>query len=123
MHELFPATLASVAAARHAVQRYVAGLDVDVDGIMLAVTEAVANVVAHAYLDRAPGTVELSGAASPLEVTVVVRDHGRGLGDTGAGGGAGLGLPIIRRVAQRVELADGRDGVVLTMSFPRGSVA
>jgi len=120
MHELFPATLASVGAARRAVRRFAAELDVDLDGVMLAVTEAVANVVVHAYVDRAPGTVELSGEASAAELELVVRDHGGGLAAGGASRGAGLGLPIIRRLAQRVELDDAPDGVVLTMRFPRG---
>jgi anti-sigma regulatory factor (Ser/Thr protein kinase) len=119
MHELLPATLDSVATARRAVRRFAVDLEVDVDGMVLAVSEAVANVVAHAYVDGGRGVVELSGAASPLEVTVTVRDHGGGLaGDSP--GGAGYGLLIIRRLAQHVELADTRDGVALTMAFRRG---
>ena len=119
IHELYPATRASVGAARRAVRRFAADLGVDLDGVMLAVTEAVANVVVHAYVDRAPGTVELRGEASPAEVELVVRDHGGGLVAGGASRGAGFGLPIIRRLAQRVELDDAPDGVKLTMSFPR----
>ena len=119
MHELLPATLDSVATARRAVRRFAVDLEVDVDGMVLAVSEAVANVVAHAYADDGRGVVELSAAASPLEVTVTVRDHGGGLaGDSPSG--AGYGLLIIRRLAQHVELADTRDGVALTMAFRRG---
>jgi anti-sigma regulatory factor (Ser/Thr protein kinase) len=120
MHELLPATRDSVATARHAVDRFARDLEVDVDGMVLAVSEAVANVVAHAYVDDAPGVVELSAAASPLEVTVTVRDHGGGLGGADRAPGAGYGLLIIRRLAQHVELADTRDGVALTMAFRRG---
>ena len=54
MHELLPATLDSVAPARRAVRRFAAGLEVDLDGIVLAVSEAVANVVAHAYAEGEP---------------------------------------------------------------------
>lgn len=118
MHEQLPATLDSVGAARHAVMRFAADLEVDLDGMLLAVSEAVGNVVAHAYGDDAPGVVELSAGASPFEVTVTVRDHGRGLA-CGGNPGAGFGLKIIRRVAERVELSDGSDGVALTMEFPR----
>jgi anti-sigma regulatory factor (Ser/Thr protein kinase) len=119
MHELLPASLESVAVARRAVRRFVADLEVDVDGLVLAVSEAVANVVAHAYSEGRHGAVELSAAASPLEVTVTVRDHGRGLGN-GSPAGAGYGLLIIRRLAQHVELANTPDGVALTMGFRRG---
>ena len=121
MHELLPATLESVAVARRAVHDFAHDLEVDVDGVVLAVSEAVANVVAHAYLDGAHGMVELSAAASPFEVTVTVRDHGRGLGaKDGRTPGAGYGLLLIDRLAQHVELADTPDGVALTMGFRRG---
>jgi serine/threonine-protein kinase RsbW len=119
MHELLPATLDSVAQARRAVRRFARDLEVDVDGIALAVSEAVANAVAHAYVEDKPGIVEVTAAASPMEVVVTVRDNGRGLTDDGAGG-AGYGLVIIRRLAQHVELADTADGVALTMGFRRG---
>jgi anti-sigma regulatory factor (Ser/Thr protein kinase) len=119
MHELLPATLDSVADARRAVHAFAADLDVDLDGMVLAVSEAVANVVAHAYVEGSHGIVEVSAAVSPLEVTVTVRDNGRGLADARDGGGAGYGLVIIRRLAQHVELTDTPEGVALTMGFRR----
>jgi anti-sigma regulatory factor (Ser/Thr protein kinase) len=120
MHGRFPATLTSVGAARGAVRRFATGLGVDVDGIALAVSEAVGNAVAHAYDDEAPGSIEVSATASPSELTVTVRDHGRGLAAGNGNPGAGYGLTIIRRVAQHVELVDTPDGVELTMGFRRG---
>jgi anti-sigma regulatory factor (Ser/Thr protein kinase) len=120
MHEQLPATLASVATARRAVRRFVDDLEVDVDGIVLAVSEAVANVVTHAYPDRARGIIELSAGALPFEVTITVRDHGRGFTRGDTTGGAGYGLPIIRRLAQHVVVEESRDGVELTMRFRRG---
>jgi anti-sigma regulatory factor (Ser/Thr protein kinase) len=121
MHELLPATLDSVATARHAVRRFAADLDVDLEAIVLAVSEAVANVVTHAYVDGTHGTVEVSALASPFEMTVTVRDRGRGLTEGNGTAGAGYGLLIIRRLAQHVELAETPDGIALTMGFPRGS--
>ncbi len=120
MRELLPATRASVAEARGAVRRFATGLEVDLDGVLLAVSEAVANVVTHAYAEDENGEVELEAAASPFELTVVVRDQGRGLEAGGGNPGAGFGLRIIGRVAQHVELDDTRDGVSLTMGFRRG---
>lgn len=119
MHERLPATRESVGAARRAVARFAADLEVDVDDIMLATSEAVGNAVAHAYGDDAAGDVEVSAKASPTELTVTVRDHGRGLAAGNGNPGAGFGLNIIRRVAQRVELADTPRGVALTMAFAR----
>ena len=120
MHELLPATLESVASARRAITDFAEELEVDLDGLVLAVSEAVANVVSHAYVEGAHGIVDLSAAASPLELTVTVRDHGGGLSHGRRTPGAGYGLLIIRRLAQHVELADTNDGVALTMGFRRG---
>ena len=120
MHERFPATLRSVAAARRAIRHFAAGLEVDHDGVALAVSEAVGNAVAHAYGDDVSGSIELSASASPSELTVKVRDHGRGLAAGNGNPGAGYGLTIIRRVAEHVELADTPAGVELTMGFRRG---
>lgn len=90
------------------------------DGMALAVSEAVANAVTHAYEEGANGVIELSATVSPLEVAVVVRDQGRGLAAAAASEGAGLGIEIIRRLAQHVALDDSASGVALTMRFRRG---
>jgi anti-sigma regulatory factor (Ser/Thr protein kinase) len=119
LREELPAAPASVGAARRLLRRFAGDLGVDLDGVELAVSEAVANAVAHAYKDSR-GTVELQAAVAPYELQVVVRDHGCGMGGKENGGGAGFGLPIIRRLARHVEVADARPGVVLTMTFPRG---
>jgi anti-sigma regulatory factor (Ser/Thr protein kinase) len=119
MREELPAAPASVAAARRLLRRFAGDLEVDLDAVELAVSEAVANAVVHAYGDG-NGTVELQAAAAPYELEVVVRDHGRGLDGNGGNGGAGFGLPIIRRLARHVEFADAGPGVALTMTFPRG---
>jgi anti-sigma regulatory factor (Ser/Thr protein kinase) len=119
LQEQLPATVESVALARRSVRSFAAELEVDVDGMVLAVSEAVANVVTHAYGDDTRGVVELSATASPYEVAVVVRDHGRGLG-AGGPAGAGYGIEIIRRLAQHVALEDSERGVALTMRFRRG---
>jgi anti-sigma regulatory factor (Ser/Thr protein kinase) len=120
LQEQLPATVDSVAAARHAVRGFAADLEVDVDGMTLAVSEAVANVVAHAYEEGTGGVIELSATASPFEVAVVVRDRGRGLEAPRVSHGAGFGIEIIRRLAQHVALDDSPTGVALTMRFRRG---
>ena len=120
MQQSLPATVESVAVARHAVRRFVANLGVDMDGIALAVSEAVANAVVHAYDEGASGVIELSATASPMEVAVVVRDRGRGLRAARDTHGAGFGIGIIRQLAQHVSLDETPSGVALTMRFRRG---
>ena len=115
-----PAIADSVKVARQAVRRFASDLEVDVDAIVLAVSEAVSNVVMHAYpADAIPGDFELRGRASPSEVTLEIIDGGHGLGHGASTAGAGLGLVIIERLAEVVELADSPDGVALTMRFRR----
>jgi two-component system, sensor histidine kinase PdtaS len=119
MAEELPAAPASVGAARRLLRRFAGNLDVDLDAVELAVSEAVANAVVHAYEDR-EGTIEVRAAAAPYELRVVIRDRGHGMAEGGGNGGAGFGLAIIRRLARHVDIADTPDGVTLTMAFPRG---
>ena len=84
--------------------------------LKLAVTEAVANAVHHAYPPDSPGrvSVELSAGGGRLEIAV--SDEGRGLGDadltpdTGGLRESGMGLSIIRAIADEVEVGAGPDG-------------
>jgi anti-sigma regulatory factor (Ser/Thr protein kinase) len=115
-----PATPDSVGLARRIVTSFASDLEVDLEGIALAVSEAVANAIAHGYPEGDAGLVELSAGVSPFVLTITVRDHGCGLANGSSPSGAGFGLTIIRRVAQHVELTETVDGVSLTMAFPRG---
>jgi serine/threonine-protein kinase RsbW len=57
-----PALPASQSVVRHAVARWLEGAhwpEHGVEDITLAVTEAVANVIEHAYLDHDPGAIHL----------------------------------------------------------------
>lgn len=85
-----------------------------------AVSEACNNVVVHAYGGE-PGPLEVWIAPDGDEVTVSVRDVGRGLeaGDPGDPEiGDGVGLSLITALAERVDL-DGSpgEGTRLKMTF------
>jgi anti-sigma regulatory factor (Ser/Thr protein kinase) len=74
LDERLPATADGVWRARSAVRSFAAGLEVDLEGVLLAVSEAVSNAAAHAYPDGAAGAICLSATASPYELTVVGHD-------------------------------------------------
>lgn len=60
---------ASASEARHRVARWLASAnwpEVAAEDIVLAVNEAVANVIDHAYLDDAPGSVQVRCTIEPL---------------------------------------------------------
>jgi serine/threonine-protein kinase RsbW len=77
----------------------------ELNDISTAVSEACNNVVLHAYEgDEGPLEVEICG--QPGELLVAVRDRGRGIQphqQTARDGADGIGLPIIRALAESVE--------------------
>jgi serine/threonine-protein kinase RsbW len=90
----------------------VARLDEDaVADLKLAVTEACANAVRHAYPDDVDGTVHLRMSLEPETLTVEVADEGRGL-DAGELSGwdasrmreEGMGFTIMRAVVDELEI-------------------
>ena len=78
--------------------------------LKLALTEACTNSVRHAYDDR-PGTVEIVYQLEPDRLVVEVVDDGGGFepdrvasGDNGDLNEGGLGIAIIRAIADDVEI-------------------
>lgn len=98
----FPAVPASIPEARDVVAavaaRYGASWD-DLERIRLIVSEAVTNVVVHAY-DEPAGNVHVTAAVIAGELTVVVADDGCGLGSAAASPGLGLGLGLVANACE-----------------------
>jgi anti-sigma regulatory factor (Ser/Thr protein kinase) len=75
-----------------------------VTDVQLAVNEAIGNAVVHAYRDSAePGAFALEAHQNDQGLEVVVRDQGCGEPNR-ASTGAGLGLPLIRSIADDVSV-------------------
>src|SRR3954453_16730273 len=77
----------------------------------VAVTEACANVVVHAYDDD--GDMELDIVPHARVLTIVVRDEGRGFRprvSTGEAASWRLGMPLIASLTDGFEVAHGPDG-------------
>ena len=72
--------------------------------IRLAVTEACANVVVHAYPDGHHGPMEVIASKDEDTLTVLVRDWGRGIEPRPDSPGLGLGLSLIAALADSVQL-------------------
>jgi anti-sigma regulatory factor (Ser/Thr protein kinase) len=118
--EEFSAVPASVARARAAVASFAmaaGAIGPQLEAIRLAASEAITNVVRHAY--RAPGgTFQVSASRLPGEVWLLVADDGEGMRPGGDGRGLGLGLAVIAHLAddfQIVKRASG--GTELQMRF------
>ena len=73
------------------------------DEIVLAVNEACANAVVHAY-EGMQGHVDVVVEDQDEALIVVVRDAGVGMVPRAASPGLGLGLPMIAMVADSVQI-------------------
>jgi serine/threonine-protein kinase RsbW len=102
-----PARAENVAIVRHAIGALGEAIEIDaqtLSDIRLAVTEACTNVVVHAYPDGSEGPLEVLATLGGKQLTVVVRDEGKGIAARTDSPGLGLGLPLIASLAERVEL-------------------
>ncbi|HEX3468675.1 MAG TPA: ATP-binding protein [Candidatus Elarobacter sp.] len=106
-------------ALRHALAAFLSALDIEPplrEDIIIAVGEAVANAVEHAYHTGSSGTVELH-AATDAENTLMVDVFDRGAFiDRELREGRGLGLRIVRAIARAVSI-DTDGGTRIRMVF------
>jgi len=78
--------------------------------VKLAVSEACANAVIHAYPEGEPGLLDIEVSAQPKQLEVVVRDHGHGMAPRADSPGLGVGLPLMASLAESLELANRTGG-------------
>ncbi len=116
---ILPALPSSVSRARRVVGDYAMSHGVDPDDVKLAVSEAVTNVIVHAYHEGDGGEITIIARPNGAALAVTITDAGRGIAPTPGGSGLGLGLPLIGRVTRSVEISsgDGGLGTRLTMRF------
>ena len=117
-----PATAEYLPIVRQAIRGYLEadGVDEDrIEAVLLAVSEACANAVLHAYREaRDTGDVALTAALADGVVTVTVADGGLGFAPRVDSSGLGLGLPVMAALASRLEISAGPEGgTVVEMAF------
>lgn len=85
----------------------------------LAVNEAIANVITHAYRNGPPGEFELELACENGRLSATVRDQGSGPSPHPDSNGAGLGLKLIERLTETHTIHARPDrGTEIQMLFP-----
>ena len=125
-----PAKPGTAGPMRHALRAFLAVLEIEaevVEDISMAVGEALANAVEHAYTEGPPGLVELYARVEEDkdQLCVEVRDEGRFI-EREPRAGRGFGLRIVRTVARAVSVeTDGGTRVAMTFHASRrvGEVA
>jgi serine/threonine-protein kinase RsbW len=108
------ATPDAITPLRHAVADYAraAGIEgVQLDAVRLAVSEALTNVVVHAYRDE-PGQVHLTARTVDNELWVLIADDGCGLSVPTEKPGLGWGLAFITDACDHFTLAERSGGGV-----------
>jgi serine/threonine-protein kinase RsbW len=115
------ATPDAVASVRRDVAAFAAAHGVaQPDDVALAVSEAVTNVVMHAYRNGLGGQVRVVACGRATEFVVVVRDYGCGMRPHPESPGAGLGLSIIGATASELNIERPDDGGTrIRLRFPR----
>ena len=116
----FPADPTAPAFARRAVREFLNGHGADpraLADVMLALSEIVTNAVVHGYRGAA-GEVRVAAEHSHDELLLSVADHGRGMSPRHDSPGLGLGLPLVGRIAKRVDItAEAGGGTLVSMCF------
>jgi anti-sigma regulatory factor (Ser/Thr protein kinase) len=121
LYERLPARPQSIAPLRHAVvalARANGASDSELEDIAIAVSEALTNVVLHAYVGHdPPGDLVVQAWMDGRRLQVTVCDEGVGMRPRADSPGLGYGLSVIHRIAERVELEDRSPGARLRMTF------
>jgi len=126
LHDRLPALPASIAPLRHSVLGFASdsgASERQLEDIALAVSEALSNAVVHAYVGHdSPGVVAVNALREGRVLEVVVCDEGIGMLPRTDSPGPGLGLPLIVRVTEGLELEsmDAMPGVRVRMKFAIG---
>jgi anti-sigma regulatory factor (Ser/Thr protein kinase)/putative methionine-R-sulfoxide reductase with GAF domain len=119
LHDLLevevPAQAEQLATVRHLIRRWVtakSGTDDDCAAFAIAVTEACANSVEHAY---GPGdaTIDLRAELAGDDAIVTVRDHGRWR--EARGGNRGRGIPVMEEFMDDVSIDTGEGGTSVVL--------
>jgi serine/threonine-protein kinase RsbW len=125
LHRSFPADRGAPAKARRAIGAFLNDLEVEsraLSDILLAVSEIVTNCVVHAYRDMTGGAVAVEAHRRGDTLLLSVADQGRGMAPRPDSPGLGLGLPLVGRIAERVDIVAPADGgTEVTMRFSLGS--
>lgn len=122
VHLTVPATEDSIPVARQVLRSLgetVAAEREALEDAELALTEACANAVEHAYGAGEDGKVVVTIVPKADEMHVSVRDFGRGMpvGESDGGEQRGFGLAMIEGLARHVQISGG-EGTEVAMDFP-----
>lgn len=116
---------AAIADVRHTLERFAEshGIDRGCAGELgLAVNEAIANIIRHAYKGREDEPIELTAEMEGDALVICLRDWGTGeipnlmRQKTDLSQPGGLGLPCMKQIMDSLEFIPQSDGMLLKMT-------
>jgi serine/threonine-protein kinase RsbW len=128
VHFTLPADAAHLCRLRYAMYGFLGALPLSPDRqdeIVLAIGEAAANAVEHAYCHQEPGVIDVTFWTEGDALCVQIRDHGRWR-EPSAGPqsvGHGLGIVLMRRLIDCVLIHHDHRGTTVLLRHPVHSPA
>lgn len=123
-HLVLPAHPDAITCVRHVLEGLLDHWPISraqLDDVQIATAEACANVVVHAYRDRAPGQLEVNAEMVDDQPVITVRDHGNGVAPRPDSTGLGVGLALIAALTTELRIGPSLDGAhEVRMTFPGG---
>ena len=123
LRESYPAVSTAVPTARRAIARFAAAVganDAQIDAICLASSEALTNVVLHAYPART-GHVHVTARMAGGELWVLIADSGCGIHAGSSSDRLGLGLALISQLTDGFSVVErSTGGTELRLRFVLG---
>lgn len=120
LRERLGAQPASLPRIRHAATAALAEIGISdrefLGGVALALSEAVGNVIQHAYPNGA-GDIDVSMLSNDHEIVITVADTGVGIDNAADSPGLGIGLQLIGRIATTWTISSDASGTAITMRF------
>ncbi len=114
----FGADVDELAVIRSELRRWLTSHDLEYDDVLIAVGEACANAVQHAYGNEEAGEIELELAHHGYYLSVSVTDYGTWQRSRNERMYGGRGTSIMRSLATYFHRETGPHGTTLTMTLP-----
>jgi serine/threonine-protein kinase RsbW len=123
LHFRVPAVAARLAGLRHELALWAARIGLseeDIEALVLATYEAMANAVEHAYRGQTDGLLDLRGVVDgeTSRVVITVTDYGQWRPPQPSNGLRGRGLPLIKGLTSTATITPTADGTTVTMFWP-----
>ena len=102
-----------------AFARSLGAVEDSVEAVAVAVNEAASNSILHGYREAEPGTLRMAASLARNTLAITLSDDGVGdQAGTREGDEVGRGFPLMRALADGVDVSRGERGTRVRLTFP-----